>query len=58
MIHVLKDIKGRGVLFPRRFYTMSLVVVVLFPSEVLHHECEKVGLVLCSEAVESLDLYN
>ena len=53
-IHVLNERKGRGVLFPRRVYTMPSVVVFLFLSEGLHHEREKVVLFLCSEAVESL----
>ena len=55
MIHVLKYRKGRVVLFPGRVYTVPLVVVVLFPSEGLHHELEKEVLFLCSEAVKSLD---
>ena len=57
-IHVLKERKVRGVLFPRRVYTMPPVVVVLSPSEGLHHEREKVILFLCIEAVKSLDSYN
>ena len=43
-IQVLNERKGRGILFPRRDYTMTSVVVFLFPSEGLHHERVKVVL--------------
>ena len=36
---------------------MPLVVVVLFPSEGLHHKHEKIVLVLFSEAVKSFYSY-
>ena len=39
-------------------YTMPSIVVILFLSEGLHHEREKVVLFLCSEVVEILESYN
>ena len=39
-------------------YTMTLVVVFIFPSEGLHHEREKIVLFLLSEAVKILDSYH
>ena len=57
-IHVLNERKGCGVLFPRRVYTITSVVVFLFPSEGLHYERVKVVLFFCNEAVGSLGSYN
>ena len=54
-IHVLNERKGRGILFPRRVYTMPSELVFLFPSEGLHHERVRVVLFLCNETVESLN---